>query len=289
MCSVRKSDLEKTKLLQCEWTIKDCAEQSKKLGKHVDGLTVIFDMENVGTKMFWRPGMQMYLYLVRVLEDNYPEMMKRLLVINAPRFFPLLYKLARPLVSEEMRDKIHILGGDYHHTLLKYIDDDQIPGFLGGKMRDKDGNPRCVSWICQGGDVPEDCYLETDQLSIHMTPATVRHGDKLYVECQIENPGSVLRWEFQTKDYDIAFGVFRKSENKTIPIMPVTRVHSHLIAEDGSLVCWDTGTYLLCFDNSFSWIHNKKLLYLYEIICEDEEVASEIQSHWEEDDSDTAE
>ena len=28
------------------------------------------------------PGLQMYLYLVKLLEDNYPEMLKRMFVIN---------------------------------------------------------------------------------------------------------------------------------------------------------------------------------------------------------------
>ena len=31
MASVRKSDLEKTKLLQCEWTVKDWEEEGKKV------------------------------------------------------------------------------------------------------------------------------------------------------------------------------------------------------------------------------------------------------------------
>ena len=52
------------------------------LGRRVDGLTVIFDMDKVGTKNMWRPGLQMYLHLVKVLEDNYPEMMKRMFVVN---------------------------------------------------------------------------------------------------------------------------------------------------------------------------------------------------------------
>lgn len=32
MASVRKSDLEKTKILQCEWTVEDWENQSRKVG-----------------------------------------------------------------------------------------------------------------------------------------------------------------------------------------------------------------------------------------------------------------
>lgn len=50
------------------------------------------------------------------------------------------------------------------------------------------------------------------------------------------------RWEFKTKNYDVAFGVFRVCEGQKIPVVPIVRVHSHVIAEDGSLVCGETGT-----------------------------------------------
>ena len=43
---------------------------------------------------------------------------------SAPRIFPILYKLARPLISDDMRNKIHVLGGSYcviqYDLLYKY-------------------------------------------------------------------------------------------------------------------------------------------------------------------------
>ncbi|KAL8578702.1 hypothetical protein ACOMHN_045690 [Nucella lapillus] len=58
MYSARKLDLEKTKLLQCQHTLQDWEEQSTKRGKRVDGLTVIFDMDGVSSKMMWRPEVE---------------------------------------------------------------------------------------------------------------------------------------------------------------------------------------------------------------------------------------
>jgi hypothetical protein len=34
-------------------------------------------------------------------------------IVSAPRIFPLLYKLARPLISEDMKEKIHVAAGNY--------------------------------------------------------------------------------------------------------------------------------------------------------------------------------
>lgn len=277
MASVKKSDLEKTKILQCEWTVQDWERQSKILGRRVDGLTVIFDMEGVSTKMMWRPGLQMYLHLVKILEDNYPEMLKRMFVINAPIIFPILYKLARPLISDEMRNKIHVLGANYTDTLLEYIDADQLPAFLGGSLTDPDGNPRCVTMINQGGEVPEKYFLDIKEIYEHMSVSTITRGDKLELDYLIEKPGSILRWEFKTEDYDIGFGVNHTENGVTTAILPMKRVNSHHVAEDGSITCKKPGTYTLRFDNSYSWTKGKKLFYVGEVVeVDDEYVRSEI-------------
>ncbi|XP_059168234.1 retinal-binding protein-like [Physella acuta] len=279
MYSARKVDMEKVKLKQCEGHLKDWQEMSLKLNRRVDGLVVIFDMDGVSSKMLWRPGLQMYLHLVRVLEDNYPEMLKRMFVINAPRIFPLLYKICRPLISQDTKDKIHVLGSDYATTLLKYIDAEELPAFLGGKKTDPDGNPRCATLICQGGQVPEEFYLKETESSEQMENVTVARGEKFTVDMEVTKPGSVLRWEFKTDGYDIGFGVFRQDGDEKVAVVPVERVNSHMVPEDGSYSCDVTGTYTVVFDNSFSWARDKTVQYVLEIIQPiDNSVESELKN-----------
>nr|UXK97100.1 retinal-binding protein [Haliotis discus hannai] len=266
MFSCKKLDLEKTKILQCEGTVRDWETQSQKLGRRVDGITVIFDMEGVSSRMMWRPGLQMYLYLVKVLEDNYPEMMKRMFVVNAPRIFPLLYKLCRPLISEEMKNKIHVLGGDFSGVLLEHIDADQLPVFLGGAMTGKDGDPYCSELIPAGGDVPESYYLQSLTNTDNMETTTIPRGDKIILKYEVDTPGSILRWEFKTEGFDISFGVFLLREGAKIPILPLERVNSHMVPEDGSCTCEEAGTYTLRFDNKYSLFRQKTLHYCIEQI-----------------------
>lgn len=279
MCSVRKSDLEKAKIQQCEGTVRDWQEESKKRGYRVDGLTVVFDMAGVGTRMLWRPGLKMYLHLVKVLEDNYPEMMRRLLIINAPGIFPLLYKIARPLISEDMKQKIHVIGSDYKEYLLRYIDASDLPACYGGTLTDPDGDPTCKTMICYGGDVPEKYFLQTADFQEQMETATVPRGDKLTIDVQVNRPGSILKWEFKTENYDIGFGVLYQTSNGTVPVVPSSRVSSHVVAEDGSYICDNIGTYTLCFDNSFSWTRNKTIYYNTEVLyADDTRITTEINS-----------
>ncbi|XP_013379466.1 retinal-binding protein [Lingula anatina] len=277
MYSARKVDLEKTKMLQCEKTVRDWEIMSKKLGKKVGGLTVIFDMAGVTTKWLWKPGLDMYLHLVKVLEDNYPEMMKRLIVINAPSIFPILYKLARPLISDDMKKKIIVLGSNFTQVLLQYVDAEQLPVYLGGKLTDPDGNPRCTTMICQGGQVPESYFLKNHSLGENMTAATV--SKKLELKFEVQKSGMILRWEFQTEGYDIGFGVgFLENDGSVKFVLPVERVNSHMVPEDGSINCTEQGTYVLVFDNSFSWARSKKVSYQVEVIEEDKNILEEVEN-----------
>ncbi|XP_063448781.1 retinal-binding protein-like [Mytilus trossulus] len=267
MRSTKKSDFERNKLHQCEWTVRDWEEQSKKLGYPVDGMTVICDMGNTGTSALWLPGIKMHLSLVKMLEDNYPEMLKRLLVINAPRIFPILYRISKPLISEDTKQKIHVKGGDYKDLLLRYIDADNLPACYGGKLTDPDGNPNCASMIGQGGPVPKEFYLENTDFNLQLQSATVPNGDKLYLEYIVEKTGSVLSWEFKTEEHDISFGLFLWENEKYKELLPIERTDSNVVIQDGTYTCEKSGKYFLCFDNSFSWTRSKKLRYTCEVFA----------------------
>ena len=53
----------------------------------------------------WRPGLQMYLHLVKVLEDNYPEMMKRMFVVNGKlSIYLLIIQFLLSLIAEQLKN-----------------------------------------------------------------------------------------------------------------------------------------------------------------------------------------
>ena len=55
------------------------------LGRRIEGVTCIIDLENVGTSMLWGPGMQMIAQMGKVVQDNYPESVKRSFIVNGKR------------------------------------------------------------------------------------------------------------------------------------------------------------------------------------------------------------
>eukprot|EP01103_Thecamoeba_quadrilineata_P007468 TRINITY_DN17343_c0_g1_i1.p1 TRINITY_DN17343_c0_g1~~TRINITY_DN17343_c0_g1_i1.p1 ORF type:complete len:260 (-),score=50.71 TRINITY_DN17343_c0_g1_i1:63-842(-) len=68
-----------------------------------------------------------------ILQNYYPERMGVSFVVNAPWYIASIYSIIKGWLEERTRRKIHILGGDYQETLLKLIDADALPDFLGGK------------------------------------------------------------------------------------------------------------------------------------------------------------
>jgi hypothetical protein len=83
----------------------------------------------------WRPGIRALLRIIETVEANYPETMGRLLIVRAPRVFPVLWTLVSPFIDENTRKKFMIYGGkDYLGTggLIEFVEKQYIPDFLGG-------------------------------------------------------------------------------------------------------------------------------------------------------------
>lgn len=53
------------------------------------------DLEGLNMRHLWRPGVKALLRMIEVVEDNYPETLGRLLIVRAPRVFPVLWTLVR--------------------------------------------------------------------------------------------------------------------------------------------------------------------------------------------------
>lgn len=97
--------------------------------------TCIVDLEGLSMRHLWRPGIRALLRIIEVVEANYPETMGRLLIVRAPRVFPVLWTLISPFIDENTRQKFMFYGGnDYQEPggLRDFIDEKYIPDFLGG-------------------------------------------------------------------------------------------------------------------------------------------------------------
>nr|XP_033812861.1 SEC14-like protein 2 isoform X2 [Geotrypetes seraphini] len=282
--SASKQELIKTKVRDCEVLLEAANTQTEKLGRKIEEIVMIYDCEGLALKHLWKPAIETYIELLIVYEENYPEYLKYLFVIKAPKLFPVAYNLVKPFLSESTRKKIMVLGDNWKEVLLKYISPDQLPTCYGGMLTDPDGDPKCKSKIKCGGDVPKSYYVRDQVKQQYEHSVTINRGSSHQVEYEILFPGCVLRWQFMSEGSDIGFGVFLKTKvgqkqkaGEMTEVIINDRYNAHLVPEDGSVTCSEPGIYVLRFDNTYSYLHSKKVSFSVEVLLPDKASEEQIQ------------
>lgn len=146
----------------CEEGLKLTKEATHTSGKPITTWCLLVDLEGLNMRHLWRPGVSSLLRIIEIVESNYPETLGRVLIIRAPRVFPVLWALVSTfisknnnnyyiflnmvlftfkfffLVDETTRTKFLFYGGnDYQASggLSEFIAVDVMPDFLGGSCK----------------------------------------------------------------------------------------------------------------------------------------------------------
>jgi len=253
-----------------EKSIKEMHRLSILTGKTVSTQTVILDMENLSARQLgYKPVREAGIEVAKQAEANYPESLRRIFIINAPKIFTLAFAMIRPLLTQVTLDKIKFFGTDkseWKAALLEDIDADQLPAYYGGTMTDPDGDPKCPSKFNMGGPVPESYYFSCNKPvpTSDMVKAVIPSSNKLKLKFEITSP-VILKWEFFTEEGDIGFEIYNKKDKKKFHIVPNERIDTHLCKQEGELVCKDISTHVVIFDNSFSYLRSKTIWYRFTI------------------------
>ena len=133
----------------CEEGLQLMEEATRTKGNPVSTWTLLVYLEGLNMGHLWRPGIKALRRIIEIVEANYPETMGRVLIIRAPRVFPILWTLVSTFIDENTRSKFLFYGGnDYEANggLVEYIPQEFIPDFLGGP---------CRTMVLEGGLVPK--------------------------------------------------------------------------------------------------------------------------------------
>jgi len=84
-------------------------------------------MEHCGPK-----GQEIGKIFTLIARDNYPEMLKKMIVVNSPWVFNGFWWVMKQLLPQRTIDKVSINGGYYGGEVAKYIDTSSLPESLGG-------------------------------------------------------------------------------------------------------------------------------------------------------------
>lgn len=266
--SSRAIDFLRYQIWRFETLMKDMREQSKKLNKRIEKKVYIMDEENLVTgHVLNKPVLETLLNVFSVFEANYPETLKRCYVINVPKPFYYLYSFIKPLLSAETASKVRIFGHvGWKEALLEDIDPSVLPVHWGGTRVDPiSGSPHCESLVNTGGTIPECHYLsnkkrlseEVDSIAVHIAKRTF-----FEVKVQVSEVNSVLKWDIQTEENDLAMGLFyENSAGDSEVISECKKIECDRAPESGTYICPKLGTYTVRLDNSYSWFTSKKVHY----------------------------
>jgi hypothetical protein len=235
--SIGEEGLTKLVLHICEEGLRLSEESSHKLNKPITTWSMILDLDGLNMRHLWRPGVKALLHIIEICEANYPETLGRVLIIRAPRVFPILWTLVCPLIDETSRGKfLFYAGTEGGHRgdnfamspggLRDYIPEDCIPDWLGGPAN---------TGIPEGGLVPKSLYMTPQEFEKDQSPGphlmdnscyqsiALNKGQVHEVLIQNNDKGSVITWDFDVMKHDLVFTVFRTKE--TVPaklVVPAT-------------------------------------------------------------------
>uniref|UniRef100_A0A8C9SWG9 SEC14-like protein 1 n=1 Tax=Scleropages formosus TaxID=113540 RepID=A0A8C9SWG9_SCLFO len=197
--------------------LRRCGENTKLFRRPVSCWTCLVDLEGLSMRHLWRPAVRALLRIIEVVEANYPETLGRLLIVRAPRVFPVLWTFISPFIDENTRKKFLIYAGnDYRGPggLVDYIDCEVIPDFLGGD---------CVCQVPEGGLVPKNLYKTLEDIGIEdirLWPETIYQsvsiakGAPHEVLVEVIDASSVITWDFDVCKGDVIFSIFH---SKCVP------------------------------------------------------------------------
>ncbi|KAK4390711.1 Phosphatidylinositol/phosphatidylcholine transfer protein SFH6 [Sesamum angolense] len=100
--------------------------------RHIDSSTTILDVQGLGIMSLGGPVIDFIKLVQKIDNDNYPETLHHMFIINAGPGFRLIWSTVKPLLDPDTTSKIQVLGSKYQGKLLEAIDESELPEFLGG-------------------------------------------------------------------------------------------------------------------------------------------------------------
>jgi len=224
-----------------EWIAEFLETESRKHNRVLRN-TLVADVSGLSTDQM--AILKHFKETVMVAQSYYAESGGRIRIVEAPWAFTLIWAIVKPFFNEKTLEKIQIVGaGETSPTLLKLVDKDKLPTFLGGTCE------------CKGGCVPKMDRFEG------LTKIEVAARGKELIKIPITDVPAFVTWDILTKDYDISYELQFVGELSSVELSKPKRVdcHVHPITETAEIT--EAGTLTLTLDNTYSTLRGKTVYY----------------------------
>lgn len=116
-----------------EYRLPTCSTQA---GKLITNQLSIIDMDGFSLRLLDSELRASMKVIAKLHSDNYPELLGQAFVVNAPRFFTIVFSIVKHVLDPATVAKIQVYGTDQQEwlpKLLEVVDASNLPTFLGGE------------------------------------------------------------------------------------------------------------------------------------------------------------
>ena len=224
--------------------------QARALGG--EQVVLICDMGGLGMHTADWEALQTLRVGIEAEQKYYPGTFAHIWITRPPWIFSAIWATVSPWLDEYAKERITVLGDDHAQVLLKEIDKDQLPAFLGGAYQTP-----AEEIVAQAA-----AQLEESQ--------SIAAGAKWVKDVSIPPEGAVITWVWgTTSNQDLSFGVrWEPADGYTEVVQAAARnledgkpVMGHFEAPAGG-----GGVCQLEWSNEHSWMTSKDLRYMVNIV-----------------------
>lgn len=109
-----------------------CYEQSLKTRTIIETITVVLDVKGMTFSSLTSDFRAMMSAMIKMDQDMYPETLGRILIVNAPNVFPMIWGVMKPWFDPITAAKVKILGADYCKKIQEAIGAENLPSNYAG-------------------------------------------------------------------------------------------------------------------------------------------------------------
>ena len=178
-----------------------------------------------------------------MMDEHYPGIMEKVLLVNAPWALHALMKVVTPLLPPRIVEKLQFIPVDQTPArLLEYISPEKLPSFLGGDAENNEFvAARAAALVAKPGS---ELFLKAGR--VEEQTLSLEPNDE--AACSIFVEGGL----------DIMLSCcFLTDEGGTDQILPASRI----MQKEFNFTAPRKGSLVLHFDNTYSWVKPKNIQY----------------------------
>jgi hypothetical protein len=193
-------------------------------------------LSGLGFKHLNRAALDNMKKLLAVGQANYPEMIDKIFVVNAPTVFTTLWTFVKPMLNARTCSKVVVLGQHSQEKLHEFIDPRELPVWLGGYNL----NDPTAAYDPKEGCV--DIYVGARSVLEKKIP--LKSGEK-------------GEWDIRITNIDVNIGiVFESAKEGKQVLYEKTKTNRNI---KGHHVANEDGFLIVTFDNSYSFLTGKSV------------------------------